>query len=683
MPRSPDADAPLVDEPFGDPEPLAGTRQEASSLPFSGDIDEAAFHFDADLTDKPPRPASSLGSEQQGEAGSTTEEAEPRPSRNAFIEAHRAAQRAAAARSAGPAGLGANSIIGRALARFQGGDKAEATPAEIEPSATHEDEAAPAKPETRKQRKAREKAEAEAARMAEAVVDEEVPVVELDPGETEAEPRPSFLVRNSKRILLGASMVAIAAMAANLVAPRFGEDAARFSNAQADASAGLPAATVTQEADADNAATQLADASSSKLPAKPRIIPLIDSTATGSVDPTGAMRFTPASGPQAMPDAAGVPPVALSQPATEPAGEQDAALPNVGPASPAADAMSPDSAEIAPHATSDAETSAAAAALPEADISSETTASIPSATQSVEDTRASASSQIVSPVKVELPPEGVGPLAMRQAAADGDPRAQFDVAAIFTEGRAVPQDLKAAAIWYERAAAQGFAPAQYRLASLYETGKGVDKDLEQARLWYERAAEAGNRMSMHNLAALYAGGQLGKQDFGSAAQWFEKAAELGMTDSQFNLGMLYARGLGVPQNLETSYKWFSIAAESGDKDAAKARDDVARSLDTATVSKVQADIANWKPDQIDLAANFAPIGTWSTSFDPGDAITDKKVVSRVQVALQRLGFDVGSPDGLMGPKTSDAIKAFEKATGMTEVGAVNPRLLAVLGSQPV
>ena len=59
------------------------------------------------------------------------------------------------------------------------------------------------------------------------------------------------------------------------------------------------------------------------------------------------------------------------------------------------------------------------------------------------------------------------------------------------------------------------------------------------------------------------------------------------------------------------------------------------------------------------------------------------MVLNVQAALNQLGYDVGEPDGVAGPKTSEAIKAFERATGMTEVGAINPRLLAVLGSQPV
>ncbi len=288
-----------------------------------------------------------------------------------------------------------------------------------------------------------------------------------------------------------------------------------------------------------------------------------------------------------------------------------------------------------------------------------------------------------APATFELPPEAVGPLDLRQAAADGDARAQFEIGAIYTEGRAVPQDYKAAASWYERSAAQGFVPAEYRLGNLYESGNGVDKDLEIARLWYQRGAEAGNRMAMHNLAALYASGQLGEQQFETAAEWFERAANLGMTDSQFNLGMLHARGLGVDQNLEESYKWFSLAARNGDADASKARDDMARSLSADVVKRLNGEVAAWKSQPIDLAANFAPIGTWSSSFDPGQTIKTNDVVAKVQLALSKLGYDVGTADGLAGPKTAEAIKAFERATGMTESGAINPRLLAVLGSQPV
>ena len=156
-----------------------------------------------------------------------------------------------------------------------------------------------------------------------------------------------------------------------------------------------------------------------------------------------------------------------------------------------------------------------------------------------------------------------------------------------------------------------------------------------------------------------------------------------MTDSQFNLGMLYARGLGVEQDFEQSYKWFSLAARSGDADAGKARDDIAKSLTADAVSRVGAEVERWVREPIALDVNFAPIGTWTANFDPGETIGNKEVVARVQQALGRLGFDVGSPDGVAGPKTAEAIRTFERGTGMSESGKINPRLLAVLGSQPV
>ncbi|WMT87713.1 peptidoglycan-binding protein [Pelagibacterium sp. 26DY04] len=290
---------------------------------------------------------------------------------------------------------------------------------------------------------------------------------------------------------------------------------------------------------------------------------------------------------------------------------------------------------------------------------------------------------IVQDLPEAVVPEEIEPEALRLAAQSGDRYAQFEVGAILTEGTLVEQDFTQAAAWYERSAAQGFAPAQYRLGSLYEGGRGVERDLEMARLWYQRAAEAGNRMSMHNLASLYAGGELESQDFEAAAHWFEQAASRGLTDSQFNLGMLHARGLGVEQDFEQSYLWFSLAARSGDQDAAASRDDAARSLDAETIQRLDAQIEAWAPSEIDLAANFAPIGTWDETFDPGPAIANRDVVLQVQMLLGKLGYDIGTPDGISGPKTREAIAEFERATGMTESGAINPRLLAVLGSQPV
>jgi localization factor PodJL len=387
-----------------------------------------------------------------------------------------------------------------------------------------------------------------------------------------------------------------------------------------------PAAPAAETTTTQPSATPSATDDVSLVRPEPRVIDMIDGTTTASINPNQPMSFTRSAAATPMPPTL-------------------TALSGTG------------------------GSTAVPADVP-TDIVPDVTGSIPGPTAAVTET-------------FELPPEGVGPLELREAAAGGDARAQFEIGAIYTEGRAITQDYAEAAKWYERAAAQGFVPAQYRIGNLYEAGQGVDKDFEVAKLWYQRGAEAGNRMAMHNLAALYAGGQLGEQQFESAAEWFAQAAARGMTDSQFNLGMLYARGLGVEQDFEQSYKWFSLAARNGDTDAAKARDDIAKSLTAEAVGRVGDEVNLWKAEPIDLAANFAPLGTWSPSFDPGEAITAKDVVSKVQLVLDKLGFDVGVPDGLAGPKTAEAIKAFERGTGMNESGVVNPRLLAVLGSQPV
>jgi localization factor PodJL len=119
-------------------------------------------------------------------------------------------------------------------------------------------------------------------------------------------------------------------------------------------------------------------------------------------------------------------------------------------------------------------------------------------------------------------PDAIGTNALRKAAQDGDAVAQFEVARRFSEGRAIPQDLEAAADWYQRAAAQGLAPAQYALATLYEKGNGLAQDVAMAEMWYKRAADQGNRKAMYNLAVMLSAGAKGTPDYvarhrGSAA----------------------------------------------------------------------------------------------------------------------------------------------------------------------
>jgi localization factor PodJL len=217
----------------------------------------------------------------------------------------------------------------------------------------------------------------------------------------------------------------------------------------------------------------------------------------------------------------------------------------------------------------------------------------------------------------KLPP-GIGGPALRGAAANGNPAAEYEVGVRYSEGRGVPANLELAVQWFDRAARQGLAPALYRLGSLYEKGLGVKKDLDKARQLYLAGADKGNAKAVHNLAVLYAEGIDGKPDYRTASQWFRKAADRGVADSQYNLGILYARGIGVEQNLAESYKWFALAAQQGDQDAAKKRDDVAARLDqqslVAAKLAVQTFTADLPPEE---AMNVkAPPGGWDHAAAP-------------------------------------------------------------------
>jgi localization factor PodJL len=213
-------------------------------------------------------------------------------------------------------------------------------------------------------------------------------------------------------------------------------------------------------------------------------------------------------------------------------------------------------------------------------------------------------------------PSAIGSKALITAATSGDPAASYEVGSRFADGTGVPQDLTAAAAWFERAARGGVTMAQFRLGSMYEKGLGLKKDLQEARRLYLAAADKGNAKAMHNLAVLYAEGIDGKPDYPTATQWFRKAAIYGVVDSEYNLAILYARGVGIERNLVESYKWFALAARGGDKDAGKKALDVAAHLDEQQLTAVRQAVDSFVPqNQPDDAVSVkTPAGGWDHDF---------------------------------------------------------------------
>ena len=221
--------------------------------------------------------------------------------------------------------------------------------------------------------------------------------------------------------------------------------------------------------------------------------------------------------------------------------------------------------------------------------------------------------------------------------------------------------------------------AQYRLAKLYETGTGLAKDEITARELIERAAIGGNRIAMHDLGNYHAYGQGGlQQNIGAALDWFTKAAERGVVDSQFNVAFLREGNEGIPADIETAYFWYLIAARQGDQGAPDRIAVLETQIDAAAQAEIKARANSFKPKPVDEAANgvFRNVA-WAKPVASAAKAKSAQIlkIRDAQTLLGQLGYPVGTPDGVSGAKTRDAVKSFEAVNGLPETGQITDDLI--------
>ncbi len=260
------------------------------------------------------------------------------------------------------------------------------------------------------------------------------------------------------------------------------------------------------------------------------------------------------------------------------------------------------------------------------------------------------------------------PVTLEAAATAGDPVARYQLAL----QRVAAGDLQGGATLMRRAAEQGIPDAQFRYGRMLERGEGVSADSNAAREWVVRAAEAGHLRAMYEAGVMYVNLQPTPANQQAAARWFEQAALHGMGDSQFNLALLFEEGFGVQQSPADAYAWFLIAAAGGDTAAQERASSLRRSLS-----------ANERAAAEDAASNFAarpldpqvqgryPAQAWETG-------TSSRLIARAQELLAASGYDAGPADGAYGPRTREAIVAYQRAEGLEASGAVDSALIARL-----
>jgi TPR repeat protein len=90
----------------------------------------------------------------------------------------------------------------------------------------------------------------------------------------------------------------------------------------------------------------------------------------------------------------------------------------------------------------------------------------------------------------------------RLAAAQNNPRAQYNLGLMYQHGDGVTQNYPDALRWYRLAAAQGDATAEDVLGDMYLTGEGVAENKSEAVRWYRLAAARGDVNAVDALGGL-------------------------------------------------------------------------------------------------------------------------------------------------------------------------------------
>lgn len=245
----------------------------------------------------------------------------------------------------------------------------------------------------------------------------------------------------------------------------------------------------------------------------------------------------------------------------------------------------------------------------------------------------------------------------REPAESGDADAQFLLGVLYANGEGVAVDHAQALLWYARAAEQGHAGAQRNLARRFYFGEGVPQDYLTALAWFQRAAENGDAEAMASIGQMYAAGLGVLNNRSIAMQWYRRAAEYGSALGAYYMGRAYEIGDGVLADRARAITWYGKAAALGNGNAEAALQRLSSMQPPhPTARKVPAAATPGAP----LAERTAP------------------VLAAVQQALRHLGYDPGAVDGVMGARTREAIRRYQRASGLPEDGTASAELMRQL-----
>lgn len=280
-----------------------------------------------------------------------------------------------------------------------------------------------------------------------------------------------------------------------------------------------------------------------------------------------------------------------------------------------------------------------------------------------------------------MSPDTSLPNAVREVesqAFDGVAEAQHDLGAIYTAGHGgVTQNFDKAAFWFREAADSGIANAQYNLGVLYHQGLGVERDLDKALYWYREAAKLNHPEAEYNLGIAYIEGIGTEYNPSLAATFFERAANNGIMEAAYNLGLIYENGLLGEVKPDEALMWYKIAADQGSPDAKAALAQLAKQvqIDMQDVDKLVS-----RMQEINIAVKgrrAGPLQNREVQSSSSNSVNEQQaLVAQIQEYLMLTNYYPGPADGISGPQTEDAIRAYQEENGLSTDGQASKTLLS-------
>lgn len=152
---------------------------------------------------------------------------------------------------------------------------------------------------------------------------------------------------------------------------------------------------------------------------------------------------------------------------------------------------------------------------------------------------------------------------LQEAAALGEPQAQFRLARLLATGDGIEQDDRRAFDHYQRAADQGHLFALTFLGLCLQRGTGTAQDLARGVACFTRAAEAGVPLAMHCLGECLLEGRGIQANPSAGIEWYRRGVELGDLGCTAQLADCYEYGTGVPQDLRQALALYERCLEVG------------------------------------------------------------------------------------------------------------------------